>query len=80
MWPPLQKALEGFIPTVGNSNDLQIVQSLTNLKRKLSAVDNEAFRKAQSSRNESALTPKMQEIQRFEGNLVKRILDRNFDF
>lgn len=78
MNPRLEVALKGFVPVIGNVEDLNIVNGLEKLHGKLRTIDNIAFRKAQKERK--PLTSKMQEIQRDEENFIRRINARNFDF
>jgi len=81
MNPELQQALRGFVPVIGSEEDLRIVNDLTKLHRKLSTIDTVLFREIESSkRRTSELTSKMREIQKEEEYLIKRIINRNFDF
>lgn len=76
----LQQALKGFVPTIGNTDDLRIVNDLTKLHKKLSSIDNKVFREAEKKRGVSQMTSKMREIQSDERYLTQRIIKRNLDF
>jgi len=76
----LQHALRGFVPMLGNEDDLRIVNDLTKLHRKLSTIDSKAFRDAEKKKGVSQLTSKMREIQSEERYLIQRIIKRNLDF
>lgn len=78
--PVLERTLKTFMPVFGNSDDIDVVESLGRLKAKLATVDCKVFRKAEEDRDDKALTPKMKEIQRDEKNLIYCINKRNFDF
>lgn len=78
MSPQLETVLKGYVPTSANIEDINIVKALEKLHGKLKTIDNVAFRKAQKER--TPLTSKMQEIQRDEEGLIRRITVRNMDF
>jgi hypothetical protein len=76
----LEHALKGYVPEMGNLDDINIVKSLGKLKKKLETIDSRVFRDIERSKDLKKLTSKMKEIQREEGQLIYQITRRNLDF
>jgi len=76
----LEHALKGYVPEIGNLDDINIVKSLGKLKKKLETIDSRVFRDIERSKDLKKLTSKMKEIQREEGQLIYQITRRNLDF
>ncbi len=74
--PELLAAGKGFVPVYGSDEDLQIVNDLMDLEKKLELVDNKILRNGAPKEH----TVKMKEILRQEAFLVSRIIKRNNDF
>lgn len=78
--PNLARAIKGFVPVFANEEDRVIVLSINKLHKKISSVDNEAFRMMEKNRQTKKLTAKMKDIQFEERSLTSRIIRRNLDF
>jgi len=78
--PELARAIKGFAPVFANEEDRVIVLSMNKLHKKISSVDNEAFRMMEKNRKTKNLTAKMKDIQFEERSLTSRIISRNLDF
>jgi len=76
----LEHALKGYVPEIGNLDDINIVKSLGKLKKKLETIDSRVFREIEQKKDLKKLTSKMKEIQREEGQLIYQITRRNLDF
>jgi hypothetical protein len=74
--PELVQALKGFVPVFGNALDLNIVDRVFALEKKLALVDNEVLRKGDPKK----MTEKMKSILFEEGQLVHAVTSRNLDF
>lgn len=76
----LLHALKGYVPEMGNLDDINIVKKLGLLKKKLNTIDSERFREIEKSKDLKKLTSKMKEIQNDEKQLIYQITRRNLDF
>jgi len=73
--PDLVSASRAFVPEFGNDGDLALVDRIFRLEQELRTVDNNVLRNHPDHR-----TPKMKEIIRKEGRLIRAIQDRIMDF
>lgn len=78
--PELQKAMRGWAPVFGNSQDRTIVAKLELLQKKLQSVDNEILRGLKKDVGHRAFTSKMKEISGMERSLIAEITSRKQDF
>ncbi len=74
--PELIRVCQGFVPAFGNTDDLNIVNCVFDLEKKLSTVDNEIMRKGDVKK----LTPIMKRLLYEEKYLIASITRRNMDF
>lgn len=76
----LDTAISGFIPTFASEVDIRIIKDISKLHGKLKTINIDSFRSLEKIQNGKDLTPKMREIQRDEGLLLRTIIGRNMDF
>lgn len=76
----LLHALKGYVPEMGNLDDINIVKKLGLLKKKLNTIDSQKLRELEQKRDLTKLTSKIKEIQRDESALIYSITKRNLDF